>query len=99
MTDKTDYQIAEALCGAGLAWKVDGNYALTEWMPSMYSLPATNFVRDWRTAGACLVEMGAAEIASVCHKVWLAEQIRHGVEVEWLTDPRAICLAYVEARE
>ena len=91
MTDAT--VLADALVEAELAWNVDGRYALDIWMPSMYSLSATDFITDWRVAGKVLELMQCQQISRLCKQ---SDGLRyHG----WLRKPRTIIEAWYEARQ
>jgi hypothetical protein len=104
MTDKTNDQIAEALREAGILTAYDNEYGRWYGIPGAHEMisnapgvGATKAVRDPRTAMACL-------------KAWPKESGLHWRITKRIDpndaskglvcqDPRAICLAYVEARE
>ena len=88
-----DKAIADALVEAGILFKCAGDqYSLwpSRTMQMKYGVQsATEAVRDWRVAGACLEQMPKRVFNLRCCN-------EH--ETTWLRDPRAICAAYVRSR-
>ncbi len=96
MSEPTDTELADAIFDL-----LDTN--IWDWDESMntwcelhgHAAYAEIFVRDWRVAGACLEKMTDFDIAERMH----ANYFMIDNDYKWLKDPRAICMAFVEAQD
>ena len=86
-----DQQLADALVERGIGNREPVSY---EYYYAGFALPADKFVRDWRVAGACLERMPDGAFVNNCGCFFEGSC---EMEYSWLKDPRAICLAFVEA--